>query len=159
MLPLLKALSFTTLLLLSSSGLYANDFRQGVHAEAENNVLGMMIGYSENGSKKPLFALYPNARDLDNARSDCHLIEGKKFKFGVIVVNNQGIKVAWVCHKYDDGNDFYQLAPATEAGINFIVNTFKKSKDMVKVEVGGISYYLDSKGFTKSWNSLGDKAL
>ncbi|PMG70652.1 hypothetical protein [Vibrio lentus] len=75
-------------------------------------------------------------------------------------INGQPVKMFEVCTKYGDSDSYYVYAyPVTETGRNFVINAFKNSKRLVKIEGLGHDFNLSAKGFTQAWNNFGGNAI
>lgn len=77
---------------------------------------------------------------------------------GVIKVNGQNIQVVNGCGKDKDGYNAEVYIIKTDAGLDYIVNEFKR-KEIVKVGFGNITIPFSAKGFIKAWDSFGGAAL
>lgn len=92
----------------------------------------------------------------------------KRCKFGLTIgerksqnfkVNGQAIQGGFVCKKFtDDDAVYYRFYAVTEAGDNFIINTFRKSKE-VRIEHILRDFTLSAIGFEKAFNNQSEKAL
>lgn len=113
------------------------------------------IDSSEGGKLR--FYVMPSVSRNGESISTCKIdedIDTSIWRFG-----NQNIKMILYCSKH---KNIYSLSatPSTDKGLKFVVETLKKSSQMIEVEAGSIgSFKIPVKGFTNAWNAAGGDAI
>ena len=113
------------------------------------------IGHSVNGEKRIYIALQKYISG--NPVSFC---EDKEPIYAKI--NEQTIRFNSYCRDYEkDGKTYKEtyMTPLSNRGDEYLYNSFRKSRDHVTFELGGIYTPISSVGFSKAWEDFGGDAL
>ncbi|WDY54322.1 hypothetical protein PUN47_20955 [Vibrio fluvialis] len=135
-----------------------------IDKEVEDFSVGVVeASRNRNGKLSMFFTYVGGKKDLCSFKSHILATDNEQVMDSVIVhyFNSQPIRMVGFCRK--DGEKFFPYyVPETEQGLSYIVNEFKKSKEVIvetNLEGEFHSVRFPAEGFSQYWNSKDIKAL
>lgn len=112
------------------------------------------VGFDRSTNEKLIaFFFYPRQKHLT-----CRTPE--LVSDTIFYVDGQALQGNSICEKsLEDGSVFYQVWPRSDAGFNFVINRFKATPTDILLDWEGEAVRISGKGFSASWNSLGNAPL
>lgn len=122
------------------------------------------IAFSKGGTRR----LYFEAGYMEASKSNERLCEPNKYapsegehSKAIWEFNGQAISMTVTCYGKGDGDVWFSATPQSAAGLSYVVNLLRESKDPVNVVAlgGKMRLPIAAQGFSAEWNTMSASAL
>ena len=138
-----------------------NDSAMTIKMDKNNNISsGLLARISHSVDRKKRIYIERYYRKGDNYKDCFNLKEGAALGYSLYyIIEGQSVEMVGYCRENNDGYKYISATPATNRGLNFLINKLKANRYVKIKAISGMDSYVSAQGFIRAWNSPSNNPL